>query len=392
MRFKKEYLLAPERAAAHAVARLHFGVASSLPGLAGWRGASLDPHTTIYDLNGQPLFYDFPVAGPDGAPLGMIRASAATPLGDPVLSVYLGPARWSVSRATQRATDVVTREYKGQVLKATLVCYAYPKLGIAVEWKKARGSAQRTIFDIGDFSVVPEAVVIDLRGPGAVSLYDSIPEPAVALAIEHFALYDKVLAEVEKRSKLKHGRGLEMLPFETIQASIVGMIQMWTTRRLTFCSHAYSHECFFLHGQETNVWCTVATGQMMLDFWRYYYSQAQIASAMGTGSGGTGWTGEENGFKSLTSNHFDSKSDFSATFDNAKAEIDANRPFDYSYSYHSMACAGYSQQNIYLFGTQPVKQVYLYDPWPPNKGAIRWETWGDTSHSPVAGFVYLRRL
>jgi hypothetical protein len=57
-----------------------------------------------------------------------------------------------------------------------------------------------------------------------------------------------------------------------------------------------------------------------------------------------------------------------------------------------MACAGYSQQNIYITGTQPLKQVYLYDPWPVNKGTIRWETWGDTSHSAVAGFVYLTRL
>lgn len=390
MRFKKEYLLAPARAAAHAAARLHFGVASSLPGLAGWRGANLDAHTTVYDLNGQPLFYDLPVTGPDGAPLGMVRASAATPLGDPVLSVYLGAVRWSVSRATRQATEVVTREYKGQVLKATLVCYAYPKLGVAVEWKKARGSPQRTIFDISDFSVVPEAVGQDLRGPGAVSLYDSIPEPAVVPAIEGFRLHDKLVAEVEKRSALKLDKRLGPRDFEKIQASVVGIIQMWTTRILTFCSHAYSHECFFLHGQETSVWCTVATGQMMLDFWRYYYSQTQIASAMGTGSGGTGWTGEENGFKSLTNNHFDSKSDFSPTFDKAKAEINANRPFDYSYSYHSMACAGYSEQNVYLVGTQPVKQVYLYDPWPVSKGAIRWETWG--AGPAVAGFVYLRRL
>jgi hypothetical protein len=43
-----------------------------------------------------------------------------------------------------------------------------------------------------------------------------------------------------------------------------------------------------MHGQETSLWCTVATGQMMLDFWRYYFSQTDIATAMGTGSGGTG--------------------------------------------------------------------------------------------------------
>jgi hypothetical protein len=145
-----------------------------------------------------------------------------------------------------------------------------------------------------------------------------------------------------------------------------------------------------MHGQETDVWCVVATGQMILDFWRYYYPQSDIATAMGTGAGGTGWTGEVNGLESLTCSHFDAQSDFSPTFAKVETEIDANRPFDYSYSYHAMACAGYRRQNISILGTTPEHSVYLYDPWPPNVGTIRWETWG-AGVSAVAGFVYLRR-
>jgi hypothetical protein len=111
---------------------------------------------------------------------------------------------------------------------------------------------------------------------------------------------------------------------------------------------------------------------------------------MGTGSGGTSYAGEIQGYQSLTCSHFTAQQEFSPTFAKAKAEIDANRPFDYSYSYHAMACAGYKEQNIYLVGTTPEKSVYLYDPWPVSIGTIRWETWG-SGISPVDGFVYLRR-
>lgn len=390
MRFKKAYLVAPEHAASLAMAHVHIGVASRLPGLAGWRGVHLDAPATIHDLNEQPLFYDFPVIAANGGEIGVVRAAAATPLADPVVSTYLGPAPWSVSRATDRATEVVTHEYGGQVLRTLLVCYAYPKLGIAVGWKKARGRTRRTIFDIGDLSVVPEAVERDMRGSGPYSFYAHLPEEAVARGIQRYGLHEKLAAEFEKQSGRKLGPKMERRDFDVVQVAVIAQLKRWNNRLLTFCSHSYSHECFVMHGQETYWWCVVATGQMMLDFWRYNFTQTQIAAAMNTVSG-TDWSDEEDGFESLTADQFDSRSDFSPTFLKVREEIDANRPFDYSYSYHSMACAGYSERNINLIGRAPVKQVYLYDPWPVGVGTIRWEAWS-TGALMLAGFVYLRRV
>jgi hypothetical protein len=129
---------------------------------------------------------------------------------------------------------------------------------------------------------------------------------------------------------------------------------------------------------------------MILDFWRYYYSQSHIATQMNTKPTGTDWADEVNGLNALTCSHFAAQADYSPTFTKAKAEIDANRPFDYSYTKHAMACVGYRQENYALFGSTPAKSVYLYDPWPVNTGTIRWETWG-AGLSTVAGFVYLRR-
>jgi hypothetical protein len=79
----------------------------------------------------------------------------------------------------------------------------------------------------------------------------------------------------------KLGEKADLAQFERLQAVFVGTMLQWTeTRRLTFCTHACSHECFFLHGQENGYYCVVATGQMLLDFWRYNFTQAQIAAAM----------------------------------------------------------------------------------------------------------------
>lgn len=391
MRYSDEYLVTPERAAANAVARLHVGIASGLPGLTGWRAPTLDPPITVHDLDGHPLFYDFPVRNANGSQVGVARAAAATALAQPVMSVYLGRMRWDVAGATERATAAIVSEHRGRVLRANLVCYAYPKLGIAIEWRTPRGATRRTVFDVGDLSVVPDVVEPELRGPGARSIFDGIPEEAVGGGIERYRLHENLVTEIEERSRQKLAMKLELAEFTAVQVAVGPLLKLWTNRRLTFCTHTYSHECFVMHGQQTGVWCTVATGQMVLDFWRYHFTQAQIAAAMGTGSGGTSWGGEEAGLESLTGNHFDASSDYSPTFAKAKAEIDANRPFDYSYSYHSMACAGYSEQTIAIQGSTPSQQVYLYDPWPVSTGTIRWETWG-AGQATVAGFVYLRRL
>ena len=184
--------------------------------------------------------------------------------------------------------------------------------------------------------------------------------------MKRFEPYDKMVDDLEKRSQKNLAAPLGSYEFQLVQATLGTVIPSYTTKILTFCTHSYTHECFRLHGQETSYYCTVATGQMLLDFWCFYRSQSQIATAMGTGSGGTSWGGEEKGLESLSCSHFDAQSDMSPTFDKAKVEIDANRPFDYSYPTHSMACAGYKQQNIVVVGSSPVNSLYLYDPWPPN--------------------------
>jgi hypothetical protein len=386
----RQHLIEPERAVRHAAVQLHTGIFTNTPGMANWWGANLGRPVSIHDLNGQPLFYDIPVFSPESEQLGLVRASASRVLGVPAPTVYLGGPRWRTGEATLWAREFVQKEHQGRVIDTQLVCYAYPKLGVAVTWEDGKRERRRTIIDVSDYSIVPEKVKPEMRGPGAWSLYERIPEEVVPEAVESFGLYERIVDELQERSDADLSVRLELERFEAVQGALGMMISLYTTKILTFCTHSYSHECFRMHGQETDYYCVVATGQMVLDFWRYCYSQDDIATAMGTDPGGTGWTEEVNGLESLTCSHFDAQSDFSPTFAKARAEIDANRPFDYSYDYHAMACAGYQRQNFYIAGVGPTHSVYLYDPWPVNVGTIRWETWG-AGVSPVAGFVYLRR-
>jgi hypothetical protein len=380
-----------KRAASHAATHLHIGVATKTHGFEKFRGANLGKSTTVYDLNNEPLFYDFPVVTQKGEHIGLVRASASRVLGVPVPSIYLTPPAWNIQASMIKGKELVKTKFKGEVTNAKLVCYAYPKLGIAVEWKKERRT-QRTILDIGDLSEVPEKAESGMRGPGAVSFYERAPEKAVPESLKLFKAYEKVVDDLQERSKQDLATRKTITEINMVYQAIPSIVQIsvFKTKILTLCTHNFSHECFNLHGQDNGVYCVVATGQMLMDFYRFYHSQNAIATAMGTGAGGTSYAGEIKGYQSLTCSHFTAQQEFSPTFAKAKTEIDNNRPFDYSYSYHAMACAGYREQRIYLVGTTPERSLYLYDPSPVSIGTIRWETWG-SGISPVDGFVYLRR-
>jgi hypothetical protein len=375
MELSKKYLVSPERAEIHAATQIHLAMYSNTPGISAWRsGINFDEAQTIYDLNGQPLFYDFTVYSNNDDPVGIVRATASTVLGVPVCSVYLGAPRWDIGKANEKAKKLVEKKFRAQVASSKLVCYAYPKLGIALEWVDPRKHKRgRTIIDVSDLSIIPEIKRPKARGVGAWSIYDKIPTRKVPGAVKKYALHNNFVSRLKRSKKFDIVKSLSGDKFALAQAQFAKYYSSYEAKILSFCTHSFSHECFRMHGQETDVWCVVATGQMILDFWRYYETQSNIATAMGTGAGGTGWTGEVNGLESLTCNHFDAQSDLNPSFSKAMKEINANRPFDYSYPRHAMACVGYSRYKLTFLN---IDSVYLYDPWPVNTGAIRWEVWG----------------
>ena len=153
------------------------------------------------------------------------------------------------------------------------------------------------------------------------------------------------------------------------------------------------HECFQLYAQQTNVYCAVATGQMILDFYRRYFTQDQIAAAMGTDSGGTGNPGQVAGYESLSNNCLDATYDTSAAWSEAKSEIDANRPLKSGIPGHARACAGWMKTWSWSSFSYDLS-LKIYDPWPWNAdicagGAVVWEDWDAVTHT---NFIYVRHV
>jgi hypothetical protein len=191
MIFEKVHLITVEKAAAYAISQLNIDVAARKSGMSHWIGAVLGDQVTVYDLNGEPLFYDFTVFSPTNEPLGLVRASASRVLGAPVMSVYLGAPRWNVGQAFLRIRKMVEKKYKEEPVGIRLVCYAYPKLGMEILPSRKR-DAQPEIIDIGDFSIVSEKMMAKsgehpMRGPGAWSFYEQIHKDSIAKSLELFS-------------------------------------------------------------------------------------------------------------------------------------------------------------------------------------------------------------
>ena len=91
---------------------------------------------------------------------------------------------------------------------------------------------------------------------------------------------------------------------------IICKIKINATKQLQFCTHynyneARSHHCFVLHAQQVNDYCAVATCQMILCYYRYYYTQGQIAPALGYTAGSGCPPDQSAGYEQLSCNHLD---------------------------------------------------------------------------------------
>jgi hypothetical protein len=174
--------------------------------------------------------------------------------------------------------------------------------------------------------------------------------------------------------------------------SAYAFLPFYSSRVLKYGPRCTPHDCFMLYAQQTNVFCAVATGQMILDFHRWPFTQDQIATAMSTDAGGTTNPNQVAGYESLTNNSFDATFDGSADWAEAKAEIDANRPVKSGIPGHARACAGWKRQNLFFVTQAPKRWLQIYDPWPWNAnicegGNVSWEDWDAVNHT---NFIFVR--
>lgn len=169
---------------------------------------------------------------------------------------------------------------------------------------------------------------------------------------------------------------------------------------LRFSTRISSHAtCFEVRPQTTSVWCVAASVEMLLDFYRYQYSQPRLAAELGLGTHANP-TDLPNGMEgkvvslieAMTSNALDvTMQDLTmhneTVWTNFRKEIVANRPI-ISFIYgHARTVAGYLDpgEATSLFGA-PGRYLLVYDP--AMGGGHHWEN-VDTM---VYTFAFMARL
>jgi hypothetical protein len=311
--------------------------------------------------------------------------------------VEFGPRPWSPEQGTDRARKAAQALYpQGQIKNTDLVCYSYPKIGVRVD-VEAEQREVSLIFDVADGSQVTRYGPDELEGQTAWSYLDNIPPWEADNRIRLWDLRDKERDAARTATPKVFARGFTSTEAEKIRETMLlpskyRIIPLVSSRVLQYGPRCTTHDCFALYAQQTSVYWAVATGQMILDFYRWNFDQAAIAAAMGTGAGGTDNSGQVAGYQSLSNTCLVASLDLSADWAEAKAEIDANRPVKSGIPGHARACAGWQRQNLWLVGQPPKRWLRIYDPWPWNAdlcqgGAVYWEDWDAVTHT---NFIYVR--
>jgi hypothetical protein len=162
----------------------------------------------------------------------------------------------------------------------------------------------------------------------------------------------------------------------------IGVLSLYDTEDLHYSTRSSDHHtCYELRGQETNVWCVAASVQMVLDFYRYEYTQSRIAQQLGLGTlanpSGLPYSRDNDvavALNAMSSGALTATMLTTPPFAAYTNEIQANRPLISFIPGHSRTVAGYTQSRFIILGGSGFNGLLVYDPWPPNAGVItRWE-------------------
>lgn len=346
---------------------------------------AVDAGTPIHDVNGEVLFLRVPIERPR-EPLGFADVAVHPAMGEALLATSIG-AKWDAAalgeagRKAARALGVKDAE------RASLrfVAYSFPKIALQFLVK----DTEVALLELFTWVPVPpakrEANVEPPSNFERWSFLDEMPDDERADRVKRFD------------DRLRRWRDYFRTPprLELIDSRrLIDLLELtrpllFSTRELHFSRRNTDHvTCYELRGQETNVWCVAASVQMVLDFYRYEYTQVRLASELGLGTltNPNGLPYSRDGdvvtvLEAMTLNALDASMNTSPTFSEFVSEINANRPLISFVPGHSRTVAGYLRSFLSIVGAAPFRGLLVYDPWPPNAGVItRWENFNATTY------------
>lgn len=326
--------------------------------------------TPIHDLDGAVLFER--VAIDDSS---YVDLAVAAEFGAPLIAIGTG-ARWDPEALLAGAQAALRKHVRSATFdEARIVAYSFPKLAVQF----LRDGQEVALIECYTGALVP----VEPRDDN----FKRIPLRA-----------EMVPADLRRRSK-RFSRTLEAA--EELRridrwSPVVRLDQAWLdvlirrtqARDLHYSGRGADHQvCYELRGQETNVWCVGASVQMLLDFYRYEYTQDRLATELGLGTKASpnGLPYSRDGdvvvvLENLSSKALAAVMNTSPNFNEYKTEIKANRPLVSFIPGHSRTVAGFSETTS-IIAALNFQGLLVYDPWPPNAGVItRWENFGATTY------------
>lgn len=322
----------------------------------------------IYDVHQRLLFYDhtLPLAG--GNELH-VRSAASSFLLTPVWSIQAGKAR-NIDGLISKAVSVVQQTPNLETVdkeNVRLVCYGYPRLGILCVSKDPL--PKRFVMDLWDLNLIPVSTTEELynRAESVKTIWSPYDFISTATAAFFRFLFQTNLAFLDSLPELPER--VEDLPITIIAAG--GTIE----------ASATTNPELIPIGQQNSFFCAAATMKMILDQHGFPRTQDDIAVAMNTIFGtGARPEDQESAVGSLTGQNLDGELDPSASFEEARREIEAHRPFRTGDISHARACGGFVLEG------SGKRWLYICDPLPTGAGSTYYEAWDLRFH---CNYIYV---
>lgn len=372
----------------HALYALYMGVGANLRGFSGWEKARIAARPRIvYDLGGPPVFYDFPLR--IGKRVGFIRTAANKLYGNPIISMHVNPPLWNLEESRKTLRRLAREQYPLHVVASIrLVCYCYPKLGLLAHLRAPEGENDTSILlDIEHQALVPQKPEGTNLGQAVYSLLRRFTRTDYAVNPKAWERAHASIKEFFQAQKnLKEANYYRLAPRKRL-AILRKVFDPAQQKVVTFCCHSdlthyHCQQClsFCRHYQEKLWTCAPTSGQMLLCYWRYCFSQDEIAKAMKCDGEGTDPKNIPPGMQLLTHDYFSCTMLTNEDWKVCTGEIDNRRPLMSCVEGHARACGGYGQ-------TANFRYLYIFDP--ADTGGICWETF-PTPHF-AAQFTFIRK-
>ncbi len=368
-----------------------------------FEGASIEPNATpVFDINGEELFYRVPIMGKDGSD-GYVDIGVHPAFGETLLAVS-PDARWDEEKL-RRAAYSAAREHATEALplaEMRFVAYSYPKLAVQflVEDKEV------LMLELISWEPVPELDTARRERdepPGYFerwSMVDEMPGDVRSENTDRFRSHIESVLDLAKEREAD--LSLEVISLEAARRAFkvpkpIPLYPLYWSREVHYSTrNSDHHPCYELRSQLTGVWCVAASVQMVLDFYRYEYSQIRIADELGVGTckkpNGLPYSQDHkvvDVLEKLTSNALDAHMNKSPSYGEFTSEIKQNRPLVSFIPGHARTVAGYLRSLLTVLGKRPFRGLLVYDPWPPstcahgpvNGGTItRWENYNTQTY------------